>query len=113
MFAPIPEHMLKALIAYRDEGQPVGGFLEAVIANDLVGAAVRADSTNINLLPSYANWLYNETPLSSWGSRQAYHSWVEGKASERHLGEEEMNSLYAILEERGYSYKELPALDTP
>lgn len=95
MLAPIPEHMLESLIAYRDEGRPTGDFLEAVIANDLVGAAGRADSININLLPSYANWLYNEIPQSAWGSRQAYRSWIEDKADRRKRIDE--HALRAIL----------------
>lgn len=71
---------LAALEEYRDGGHayPFGSFLTAVLANDLVEAAHRADSTNIRLLPNYASFLYNEMPhrtgdssTDSWGSYEA------------------------------------------
>lgn len=72
----IPDHMLEAMIDYRDRGVPVGDFLQAVFANDLLEAAGRADDTNKYLLDKYAMFLYNEMPRGAIGSRAAYKDWL-------------------------------------
>ena len=43
----IPEHTKGALDRYVDHGLEPGGFLTAVLTNDLFGAVARADSENI------------------------------------------------------------------
>lgn len=57
---------------------PFGGFVTAVLANDLVGAAMRADDHNVTILHEYASFLYNEMPGRTndpsrdfWGSYEA------------------------------------------
>jgi len=40
-------------------GHPGGGFVEAVVNNNLMAAISRADSTNIKALPFYCQMLYN------------------------------------------------------
>ena len=42
----IPEHMWGAIVRYYENGIPPGGFLEAVINNDLREACARADEIN-------------------------------------------------------------------
>jgi hypothetical protein len=68
---------------YRDDGCPLGDFLKAVVSNDLMEAASRADSQNSYSLPAYAGWLYNECPSAARGSKKAYLDWIEAKADER------------------------------
>jgi hypothetical protein len=75
----IPPHMGEALDAYIAEGRPVGNFLEAVIANDLLDAVTRADNGNLANLPAFMGWLYNEAPRSAWGSRERYDAWLAAK----------------------------------
>jgi hypothetical protein len=60
----IRPEMRKALEAYRLEHQPVGGFLQAVIANDLMGAIGRADTVNGThaALRDFAWYVHNELP---------------------------------------------------
>jgi hypothetical protein len=67
----------ESLIAYRDEGKPVGHFLTALLSNDLVGACGAADQTNLWLLPIYAAFLYNEMPSRAWGSAEKVAAWLE------------------------------------
>lgn len=67
----------EALIAYRDWGRPLGGFLTAVVCNDLVEAAAHADEYNIRNLPAYAEFLYWELPIGSWGSSEIVEKWIE------------------------------------
>lgn len=40
-----------------------GGFLSAVLKNDLMAACSRADKTNKRVLPIYASFIYNKLPL--------------------------------------------------
>lgn len=68
---------LDSLQHYVQTGRPLGRFLEAVVSNDLSSACGCADSVNIHLIPVYAAWLYNKAPIGSFGSPEAYKSWVE------------------------------------
>ena len=72
----IPEHMHAPLRRYFEEYIPTGSFLEAVLCNDLREAVAQADNDNIRNIPAFVNWLYNEAPAGSWGSREAYENWI-------------------------------------
>ena len=53
-----------------------GGFVYAMLCNDFVGAACRADSWNQEKLHEYANWLINRMPPGSWGSKEIVDAWL-------------------------------------
>lgn len=72
----IRQDMLEALEAYVIKGQLPGGFLQAVICNNLVEACGRADYQNLANIPAYAAWLYNDAPSACWGSHEKMHAWV-------------------------------------
>ena len=42
-----------SILQTRDGGMQGGGFVQAVVANDLSGAYNRADSTNLKVIPFY------------------------------------------------------------
>lgn len=42
-----------SILQTRDGGMQGGGFVQAVVANDLSGAFNRADSTNLKVIPFY------------------------------------------------------------
>ena len=42
-----------SVLQTRDGGMQGGGFVQAVVANDLSGAFNRADSTNLKVIPFY------------------------------------------------------------
>jgi hypothetical protein len=69
--------MMRVFLEYVVSRIPVGGFLEAVISNDLKEAVRRADDENMRNLPAYVAWLCNEAPESCWGSPENYKKWVE------------------------------------
>lgn len=73
----IRDDMRESLIAYARDGVPTGGFLEAVLANDLVGACERADDGNLRAIVAMAAFVRNELPSLCWGSRRVYSAWVE------------------------------------
>lgn len=61
---------------YLEFGVPPGGFLTAVICNNLKEAVGRADDTNQALLVDIIGWWYNEAPAASWGSREHMDRWI-------------------------------------
>ena len=52
------------------EGYPLGGFLTAVVRNDLLGACFRADEVNIKALKLYAYFLTWNLP-ADWRTKAA------------------------------------------
>lgn len=73
---PIPKRTLRSLELYRDERVPTGGFLRAVLANDLSGAITRADADNLVALRSIVYWINWELFASSWGSYGKVDDWL-------------------------------------
>lgn len=67
-----PPQVRHSLTRYWHEGVPVGDFLQAVLANDLMESMCRADSDNLEALPHIVAWIYQELPRSLWGSREVY-----------------------------------------
>lgn len=72
----IPDHMMDALKRYTEHGQQPGGFLCAVITNDLKEACGKADDNNMRIIPAYVAWLYNEAPSGSWGTPEQFEAWT-------------------------------------
>jgi hypothetical protein len=68
--------MQQALLRYVNDYIPPGGFLTAVICNDLRNAVFRADAVNIQLLSLYVRWFYNIAPADCWGSAEKMAEWL-------------------------------------
>ena len=66
-FSGIPGYMHGGIIRFYEDGIPPGGFLTAVIDNDLKTALAKADDTNQQLLREYVMWFYNYAPSGTWG----------------------------------------------
>lgn len=66
------------LIRYVEERVPTGGFLEAVLCNDLKEAFGRADLENRRNLGAIVYWLYNSAPADCWGSPKKVRDWLAG-----------------------------------
>lgn len=79
----LPEDLEETLRAYVETGLPTGGFLEAVINNDLKEACGRADERNIWIIPVISAWLYNNSPSLCWGRANSFERWIERKRAER------------------------------
>lgn len=71
----IPSYMMCGLERYVERGVKPGHFLQKVISNDLAGAVSHADSSNIELLPVYVRFLYNQCPSDCWGSKELMKAW--------------------------------------
>lgn len=77
MYHLIPEHMRPGMISFAHHGVLPGGFMQAVLRNDLYDAAGRADSTNSMIMHIYASVLHNFLPKQSFGSHDAMVAWAE------------------------------------
>lgn len=79
----LPDELKASIDAYVETGRPTGGFLEAVIDNDLMQAFGRADDSSIAALPAIIGYLYNEVDSRCWGRKGAFANWVMYKKEER------------------------------
>lgn len=72
----VPETIRRSLLAYANEGTPVGGFLEAVLTGDLYRACRNADGENVRCIPAIVAYVDSELPGDSYGSKERYGEWV-------------------------------------
>lgn len=66
----------QSLYNYFVYGLEPGGFMTAVLANDLHAAATKADHWNTQLISQYARWIFYHAPTGSYGSYDAVRSWL-------------------------------------
>jgi len=92
----LPDHMRHQARAYLEDRCPPGGFLYAVLSNNLAAAASRADSANRAALLVWADWL-TTIPMIAWGSSEA----VEAYLSE----DENDNSVPQVVKVTVKKYK--------
>ena len=83
----IPEHTKAALDRYVNDRILPGGFLIAVLSNDLFGAVGKADKENLAALADIVRYIYNEIPCSCWGNKEIIWKWVEDKFYDSVAGE--------------------------
>lgn len=81
----IPEHTQHALSNYIEHGFEPGGFLCAVLSNDLMGAVARADSMNAVAIPEIAKFIYNQVPRGAWGSAERISEYCASVAAHRNM----------------------------
>lgn len=72
----IPAHTRQSLSDYLTRRLPPGGFLEAVLMNDLYMAACRADGLNSLQLIAIIKYVASRFPMECWGSKQAIKDWL-------------------------------------
>ena len=68
---------------YATDGIPTGGFLRAVLANDLTEAFGRADSDNRRDMYEIVGYVYNEMPGTCHGSYEIVGEWIEAARKKR------------------------------
>lgn len=76
----VPDHTRGALERYVFDRYEPGGFLTAVLCNDLMAAIARADSQNIQALKDICQFIYNEIPSNAWGSPKNIANWLDNRA---------------------------------
>lgn len=75
---PIKRETLEALALYQDRGIMPGGFLTAVLENNLMRAFGAADSYNRASLFQICFYIYNSMPSDCHGSRDKVTAWIDG-----------------------------------
>ena len=75
-YKAIRADVMASLQRYIEHHIPTGGFLEAVLSNDLKEAVGRADEDNMRVLPEIVGYLYNEAPGLCWGSPKRVKDWL-------------------------------------
>lgn len=77
-----PEKFRGGIQRWVEEGIYPGGFLTAVLENDLMEAMVRADEDSVQQLHSLIGFFYNEMPARSyeqlWGSKEVCQKYHDG-----------------------------------
>jgi hypothetical protein len=72
----MPVRTREALERYVVLGIEPGGFLMAVLSNDLMLSFGRADDENFTAIESICKWLYNEAPRSCYGSYEKVETYI-------------------------------------
>lgn len=73
--------MREALERWITLGELPGDFLQAVLRNDLVDAACRADEDNAPLLTAYGRFLQHYAPSGCYGSPALVDNWVASRTN--------------------------------
>lgn len=75
--AAVPEHIQGAFDRYVQKGIGPGGFVTAVLENNLKEAFSRADSINLAHMHEIVMYCYWEIPSACWGSPEKVAKWME------------------------------------
>jgi hypothetical protein len=89
----------EAIENYLMYGFEPGGFLMAVLTNNLFLAASRADHWNKERLSEISLQIYHNMPPLSFGNSEIVKDWL--------LNKEERRSKYAYRKEKEYTFKVL------
>ena len=82
----LPAHMREGITAYLEQHRPPGGFLRAVLENNLYEAVLRADNVNRRHIVQYAV-LLEMLPLNTWGSPETVSEWLAQRSRTIPTGE--------------------------
>jgi hypothetical protein len=85
----VPQHMQDGIAAYIKDGVPQGGFLTAVLTNNLKGACGAADEINRHHIWDIVNYLYNCAPYPCWGSQEKHDAWIAQHREARRIANEQ------------------------
>lgn len=73
--AGVPNHLVSGLALYVVMGIRPGGFMTAVLENDLKGAIACADANSYAGLKELVQFLYNSVPASCYGTPEKVEKW--------------------------------------
>ena len=81
-YSNVPPNTLETLDNWAKHGLPPGGFVAAVLENDLADAVRRADSGNSAALVDIVRYMINELPRGCWGTYDHVAAWGEARRAE-------------------------------
>lgn len=75
----VPFHTRQGLIDWMVYHRPPGGFLQNLLANNLLQTLSKADNINKNHIGDILSFLYNHAPSQCWGSPENVAEWCDEK----------------------------------
>jgi hypothetical protein len=81
----VPVYMRAAVTGYVLDGRPVGDFLTALLANDLLAAARHADDANLVAFGRWARLVYQHMPSQCHGSYHIVCRWIAAGGARGHV----------------------------
>ena len=75
----IPRAVRRSIDYYAQQRVQPGGFVRAVLENDLLAAVQRADSTSAAALPVIVDYVYFNLPAQCYGSPAKVAKWLAGE----------------------------------
>lgn len=80
----LPNENLKlALENYIVHGLEPGGFMTAVLTNDLYSTVYRADAQNVSIIPHIVTWIHNNIPSICYGNSETMIMWMNDEGGVR------------------------------
>lgn len=77
-----PQTVKEALGRYVEHRIETGGFLRAVLENNLKESFQRADSWNLENMAHIVCYVYNVVPRAAWGSPEKVSAWLASRKVE-------------------------------
>ena len=74
-YSPLPERLREGVRRWVEDHVVPGGFLCAVICNNLRDAIFLAADENLPRLVEIVRWFYHEAPGLCWGSKATFDRW--------------------------------------
>lgn len=81
-YRKIPQGILDGLHRYQTYGIMPGGFLSAVLENDLMSAVMLADEKSQEAFFEIVHYVYHELPYACHGSKEKIVSWIALKTED-------------------------------
>jgi hypothetical protein len=94
--ALVPASIRGACEKHVVHGLQPGGFVEALLTNNLTEAITRADKHNLQRIDEIVLYLLNALPLTCWGSEEKVKLWRDMIEDENR--QREANRVYSELE---------------
>ena len=94
-YGHIPRPLMESLRLYVDRGVSTGGFLRAVLENDLMQSIGRASEDSLDCLPKLCQLIYHCLPSNAHGDRERVARWIGrgGMMGETHTARERGEEL--------------------
>lgn len=78
----VPEHTAQGFANYVFKRVPPGGFVTAVLSNNMKEAFLRADAQNKAAMEEIVSFLYMAMPTTVWGSVEIVRAHLVGDADD-------------------------------
>ena len=76
-YSKLPGSLVPGMTRYIEHGIQPGRFLTCVLCNNLKESFAQADDYNQVLMFDIVKWIYNEAPMTCWGSPARVKKWIK------------------------------------